>query len=39
MKSINKVIEDRSKVKSEGLINMTNLIGGISILIFILGKM
>lgn len=39
MKSINKVIEDSSKVKLEDLIDMTNLIGGISILISILGKM
>lgn len=39
MTSINKVIEDSSKVKLEDLIAMTNLIGGISTLISILGKM
>lgn len=39
MKSINNLIEDSSKVKLEDLIDMSNLISGISILISILEKM
>lgn len=39
MKSMKNVIEDNSKVKLEDLIDVTNLIGGIGILISISGKM